>query len=179
MTNTGEGPVDISRLIQQVIEKEVLSGTSIRGNWEEIVGHRLARYMTPVSLKNGTLKVHVLDNVWKHHLELYGEELLNKINAGNTIPIVRQLLIKVGPLSSQDEPSLSKKAFQKIKKKGSTRKKSAKKVPKFPLTLESKEFLKQLRDPELKALAQRLLELFPPESKISSKGANGENNTLR
>lgn len=158
-------PVPVSELVRKFIERLSSSFGNVLGRWEEIVGEQVAKYSVPVSLKNGVLKIHVLDNVWKHHLELNAPDLIEKINSRLTVNIVRQLVIKVGPLGRSNE-AVEKEPAPCIGGKKRKRKKGPERVKTFPLTPESKKFIKELRDPELKQLARRLLKLFPPEEEV-------------
>ncbi|SFM74410.1 DciA family protein [Thermodesulforhabdus norvegica] len=166
MSETSREPVPVSELVQRLIEKQPFSLGGVLGRWEDIVGEQVARYAVPVSLKKGVLKIHVLDSVWKHHMELNARDLICKINSRFPVEVVSKLVVKVGPVEAWDKGSGVSEP--EVKREGKKKKRRLRKAKTYPLTPESKKFIKELRDPELKQLARRLLKLFPPEEDIKS-----------
>lgn len=131
------------------------------GDWEELIGQPLASYCQPKSLKNKLLVIVAYDSVWKHHLELNKEALLQKINLKRPESLVEKIVIRVGALP-EVLPVLnpSHREMEKIGKKRSPAKRK-KKPPSRELTLEEKELLRALADPDLRVIATRLLRKIP------------------
>jgi len=131
------------------------------GDWAEIAGEQVAAYSQPVSLKKKVLLVIAYDSVWMHHIELNKEALIDNINRGRKEPLVEKINIRVGevPLAP---PVLNPnhRLLDKIEPKHQ-RPKKKKKAPQRPLTPEEKALLKSLTDPELRAVAKRLLSHIP------------------
>ncbi|MDR3570427.1 MAG: DUF721 domain-containing protein [Syntrophobacteraceae bacterium] len=131
------------------------------GDWKDFVGEQVARYSSPGSLKNKVLVVVTHDSVWKHHLEQYKELLVEKINAGRAEPIVDKIVIKVGEVLGT-EPVLNPahKNLEKIKaKRLIVRKKQ--KTPARKLSPEEQLLIKNLPDPELRKIGEKLLKRIP------------------
>lgn len=150
----------VGDLIRTIIDTEVMPAVRPIGDWKEIVGDTTARYSKPVSMENGVLRVHVYDNVWKHHLELNKELIKKKINEKCGREIVRKIRFKVKEIILEDEKALIAQAEERPYKQ---LRKKQKKAKKYPLSSESKEFVSNIKDPDLRKLARRLLSLFPPE----------------
>lgn len=150
------------------IIKKLISGKGIVhlispiGNWKEIVGEQIALRARPVRFKQGVLTVHVYDSIWKHHLDLHREDIVEKINACSPKEPVTRIIFKVGELPPPDEEN----EFMPEKPvKAKRQKKTGKSRPrKYELSGEARNFLKTCRDPELKKLARKLLPLFEPET---------------
>ncbi len=159
-------PSKIGSLIESILTQNPLFSANPVGDWSEIVGQKVAKYSQPVKYKDGKLTVHVFDSVWKHHLELNKHELISRINALNNRQIIKDIYFRVGELKNEEEAIINPIARHYMKKKSSSsspRKRRRRKILKYPLSEESRKFIKTLKDPELKAIAKRLLPLFPPE----------------
>lgn len=140
------------------------------GDWRELVGEQVARYCQPTSLKKKVLVVTVYDSVWKYHLELNRQALLEKINRGLPEPRVEALRVRVGELPagvSWEKPSADILAETAGVGKKSRPKRlpgtGKKKRPTRPLTAEEKALLKSLPDPDLRLIGSRLLKRLPLE----------------
>jgi len=160
----------IGSIIQRFLSEQKILPVGPLGDWESIVGSQVASRARPVKLKKGVLTVHVYDSIWKHHLELYKEEILQKINAHRAgLEPVKKIIFKVGELPShQDEIMVVKQSPETSKR---PRKKKIK-PKKYDLSEEAQKFIKTCRDPELKKIARRLLPLFAPESFSSKEHSN-------
>jgi len=131
------------------------------GDWKELAGEQVARYSQPKSLKRGVLTVVAYDSVWKHHLELNKEHLLEKINGKRPKPIVEKIVIRVGQVP-ESLPVLNPKSSQAEKLEAKRyRTKKKKKAPTRPLTPEEKALLKKLPDADLRKIGARLLKRIP------------------
>jgi hypothetical protein len=133
------------------------------GDWKELVGEQVARYSQPKSLKKGVLVVVAYDSVWKHHLELNKEVLMEKINSKRSEPVVEKIVIRVGEVpealpvlnsKSRQAENLEARRYRAGKKK---------KAPVRPLTPEEKALLKSLPDEDLRRIGARLLKRLPLE----------------
>ena len=153
----------VGDLLQGLLKKHPAFSANPVGDWSEIAGEQLARYSEPVSLKKKVLVVVAYDSVYKHHLELNKNALIDKINCRSSEPLVEKIVIKVGELTGGD-PVLNANArlLEKMGAKGSRAKKK-KKTPPRPLTPDEKALLKTLTDPELRRIGERLLKHLPAE----------------
>jgi hypothetical protein len=153
----------VGPLVGLLIARHPSFSTNPVGDWQELVGERVARYCQPKSLKEKILVVAVYDSVWKHHLELYKSALIEKINLGRSEPLVEKIVVRVSELS-EEAPSLNAATRVGGKSRAdSIRRKKKKKTPNRPLTADEKAVLKGLPDPELQAIGARLLKRIPLE----------------
>jgi hypothetical protein len=149
----------IGSIIQRFLAEQKILPTGPLGDWENIVGSQVASRARPVKFKKGVLTVHVYDSIWKHHLELYKEEILQKINAHRLgLEPVTKIIFKVGELPSYQNEMTDEQPPPKTSK----RPKKKAKPTKYDLSEEAQKFIKTCRDPELKKIARRLLPLFAP-----------------
>lgn len=164
----------VGPLLQQVLRKHPAFSASPLGDWADLVGEQGARYSQPRSLRNRVLTVAVYDSVWKHHLELLKDALLEKINNKHPEPLVDKIVLKVGDVPDT-APVLNPqwKQLEKVASKGrKARPPGRKKLPSRSLTPEEKRLLQSLPDPELRAIGRRLLKKLPLEtSSLSEEGA--------
>lgn len=147
----------LGSLLKELLKRHPSFSASPLGDWRDLVGEQVARYSQPVSLKKRVLVVLAYDSIWKHHLELNREVLLEKINERAPESIVEKIVIRVGELS-EDAPVLNSACLQ-LKKLSATRslQKRKKKNPLRQLTPEEKEMIQSLPDPDLRAIGTRLL----------------------
>jgi len=133
------------------------------GDWTELVGPQVARYARPHSLKKKVLVIHAYDAIWKHHLDLNKDALLEKINQGRPEPLVERIRVLVGEVPAS-EPVLNPnyKLLNELKAKN-VRARKRKKPPVRRLTDEEKELLARLPDPDLRAIGRKLLQRLPLE----------------
>jgi hypothetical protein len=131
------------------------------GDWKELVGEQVGSHSSPGSLKNKVLVVVAHDSVWKHHLEQYKEILAEKINAGRPEPIVDKVVIRVGEVLGT-EPVLNPahKNLEKMKAKRLVVRRKTK-APARKLSAEEQALIKNLPDPELRKLGEKLLKRVP------------------
>jgi len=133
------------------------------GEWDRLVGPQVARYSQPKSLKKKILTISAYDSVWKHHLELNKEALLEKINHDRPEPLVEKIVIRVAEVPDE-LPVLNPnyKLLEKVKSK-SLKPRKKKKPPARKLTPEEMELLAKLDDPDLRVLGKKLLQRLPLE----------------
>ena len=74
----------MGKVVGLFIERHPAFATNPLGDWQELVGESMARYCQPQSLKKKVLTVTAHDSVWKYHLELLKDSLLEKINQGTS-----------------------------------------------------------------------------------------------
>lgn len=162
---TPGGNSPIGDLLRSVLKSHPSFRSNPLGDWSELVGEQVARHSKPVSLKNRSLVVMAYDSVWKHHLEIYKEALIEKINKKRPEPIIDRIVIKVGEVPESDpvlNPVYNKMEKELAKKHRMAKKKKA---PLRKLTPEEQELLKSLPDPELRAIGGRLLRRLQAEEK--------------
>lgn len=150
--------MDVGRAVRKALEGHPAFAANPLGNWVDIVGEQIARYSNPVKLKDRVLLVIAFDSVWKHHLDLNREALLQKINEGRKIPLVEKISVRVGEVPQGDAPLNPHHELMQKSKAKTRRERKAKKVPKRTLTAEEESLLKAIEDPELKALGTKLLQ---------------------
>ncbi len=153
-----ESPKALGPLLRQILKKHPAFAASPIGDWKELVGEQIARHSQPKSLKNKTLTVTVYDSVWKHHLEMLKEALVQKINGGKPEPMVTAIVLRVGELP-REEPVLNPnhERLEKLKKTKGQKIRPPKKPPR-KLTFPEQELIRSLPDAELRRIAKRLLE---------------------
>lgn len=153
--------ISVGPLLKAILRKHPAFAANPIGDWSEIVGIQVARYSHPVSLKKKALLVVAYDSVWKHHLELNKEAILEKINRKSREPLVEKISIRVGELPASG--SVLNPNYKLLDKMGVKRSQARrqKKAPARPLTPEEKEVLKGITDPELRAVSTRLLKHIP------------------
>ncbi|MGV8074229.1 MAG: DciA family protein [Syntrophobacteraceae bacterium] len=151
-------------LLQQVLKQHPAFSSTSFGEWSEVAGEQVAKNSQPISLKKKVLKVIVHDSVWKHHMELCKNELIDKINKGRPEPVVEKIVIRVGALPEMAPPlNPEHRLLEKIKPK-KYRHSKKKAVTQIPLTPDEKALLKNISDPELRAVCTRLLKKALPEA---------------
>jgi len=154
----------VGHLMGLLIERHPSFSSNPLGDWKELVGDQVARYCQPHSLKQKVLVVVVSDSVWKYHLELHKDALLEKINAEHGEPLVDKIVVRVGelpetaPQLNPARPSSDRSGL------GKTRQKKKKKAASRPLTPDEKAMLKSLQDPDLRIIGAHLLRHIPVES---------------
>ncbi len=157
------GQSSIGPLLRAFLGRLPAFSASPLGDWRELVGDQVARYSQPKSLKQKVLTVTAYDSVWKHHLELNKEALIEKINKDRPEPIVEKITIRVGELAQS--AAVLNPHRRELEKLGSKRSKGKKKerITLRELTEEEKELIKKLPDPELRSIGKRLLRRIPLE----------------
>ncbi len=151
----------IGELLHRVIKTHPLFTANPVGDWQELVGESVARNSQPKSLKNKVLLVMTADPVWKHHLDMLKDAILEKINSKRPESIVEKIVIRVGEVPGA-LPNLNpnSRLLKKLEARPGRQKKK-KKTPSRLLTPEEKSFLKEITDLELRAIATRLLKHTP------------------
>ena len=80
-----------SRLFEHLgIENRVHEQKAVL-KWEEIVGETIAAVTKPVSVRQGILKVSVLDPVWRQELDFLKQDICRKLNAGLGTIVVKDI----------------------------------------------------------------------------------------
>jgi hypothetical protein len=154
----------VGPLVGELIKHHPSFSANPIGDWVELVGDPVARYCQPRSLKEKVLVVVAYDSVWKYHLDLHREALLEKINMGRAEPLIEKIVVRVGELTEAAAPLNSIYQDLEKSKAGKTRAKKRKKLSTRPLMPDEKTFLKGLRDPDLRAMGARLLKRIPLEN---------------
>ncbi|MDY0040344.1 MAG: DUF721 domain-containing protein [Desulforhabdus sp.] len=156
-----ELPVDV--LLRSFLKNHRAFQANPLGEWDALVGPQVARYSQPKSLKKKILTISAYDSVWKHHLELNKEALLEKINCGRPEPLVEKIIIRVAEVPDE-LPVLNPnyRLLEKFKSK-SLKPRKKKRPPLRRLTPEEKELLAKLDDPDLRAMGKKLLQRLPLE----------------
>jgi hypothetical protein len=149
-------------LVRVVLEKNPAFAANPLGDWRDVVGEQVAKHSRPTRLKDKVLTITAEDSVWKHHIELNREALMDRINRGREEPLVEKVNVRVGHVP-EETPDINPqhKMLNKIKSK---RLRSGRaKRPLRELTREEKELLAGIRDKELKRISTRLLRRLPLE----------------
>ncbi|TFH02663.1 MAG: DUF721 domain-containing protein [Calditrichales bacterium] len=88
---------DISFVLRNIVNEYHLdvdlSSQKIISNWETLVGKKIAKLCTPVSLNKDELTVKAVNNVWKQELALLHEDLVNLLNDRLNMPQVKKIKI--------------------------------------------------------------------------------------
>ncbi len=155
------GRIRVGQLLKGFLEKHPAFVANPIGDWKDLVGEQVARYSCPGSLKNKVLVVIAHDSVWRHHLEQCKEILVEKINAGRHEPIVDKAIIRVGEVHGADAVlNPAHKNLEKLKAKRLALRRKPK-APVVKLSPEEQLLLKNLPDPELRKLGEKLLKRIP------------------
>ena len=155
----------VGPIIRHFLRRLPAFSASALGEWRDLVGDQVAQYSQPKSLKQKLLTIIAHDSVWKHHLDLNREALIEKINKNRPEPIVEKIVVRVGELP-QTPPVLNPR-HRELEKLAARRSRSPKKekIALRELTPEEKELLKKLPDPDLRAIGKRLLRRLPLDEK--------------
>ncbi len=143
----------IGDVIKDVLEERQLFPKTLYGTWEDLVGKETAKYSQPRRLVKGILHVVVTDPVWKHHLELNKEEILEKLRKVNPQKPIKGVRFRIGEIK-KEVPLVEKPKGGKPKRKIQ---KSKRKVPLRKLNDEDREVLKKISDVELRKRCRSLL----------------------
>ncbi len=164
-------PTPLGPLLAGIIREHPAFTANPIGDWQDIVGEQAASASRPVSLKDKTLLVVARDSVWKHHLEMSRALLLSRINGTREQLLVERLVIRVGELP-EAPPELNPNRKLLNKKKTAKQPSSARKrkAPRRKLTPEERTLLRQIKDPELRSISQRLLQYTREEGKTGGPG---------
>jgi hypothetical protein len=151
----------LGSLLRGILGKHPSFSANPLGDWRDLVGEQVARNSQPVSLKEKVLVVAAYDSVWKHHLELNKETLLEKINGKRSETIVEKILIRVAEIPpSADTINPNYRSLRQMESKRYKIRKR-KKSPLRQLTPEEKALLNNLPDADLRAIGSRLLRRVP------------------
>jgi hypothetical protein len=154
----------VGHLVSQLIDRHPSFSANPLGDWKDLVGEQVARYCQPQSLNKKVLTVAAYDSVWKHHLELLKEALTEKINRGRPESLVEKIIVRVCELPEGTTRLTADYRSPRQSGAGKTGERRRRKTPARQLTADEKAFLKDLQDPDLRALGTRLLKRTPLES---------------
>ncbi len=159
----------LGRSMRRMLTEHPLFQANPLGDWEDLVGEQVAQYSYPKELKDGCLLIVCYDAVWKHHLEMNREALLERINQEMDIPLVRKIRFRIGELP---EPDTTINSYARLldKMKPRRRRPRKRKVRLRTLSEDEKALVSGLADKDLRRLAKRLLRRVPLDD---SDGAAG------
>jgi len=151
----------VGPLLTKYLERHPAFAANPIGDWKDLVGEQVARYTVPKSLKNKVLVILAHDSVWKHHLEQLKEVLKEKINCTRSERVVEQITIKVAEMPEL-VPVLNPahKKLEKIKAAKTVAHRKSK-TPTRKLTSEEQSLIKNLPDPDLRKMGEKLLRHIP------------------
>ena len=90
------GPV-MKRLLK---ECEATGGNELRRIsqiWDQVVDPGVAENARPAAINHATLLVHVTSSPWLHQLQFMKKDILSRLNAELTAPVLADILFKIGP----------------------------------------------------------------------------------
>ncbi|MFQ5596497.1 MAG: DUF721 domain-containing protein [Nitrospiria bacterium] len=97
-------PIAISSVLQSTAKKLGLEKGMdlyrLKNRWGDVVGHPIASHTSPISFYHDTLTLHVDGAAWMHELSFLKGEIVKKINRGLGKPSVRNLRLKLAPIST-------------------------------------------------------------------------------
>ena len=114
--------------------------------WNDIVGTTIARNAQPEKIRNGTLFVKVTSPVWMQQLQYMKEMIADKLNQRLKTGIVRNIFFVVGQVNYRTV---------EIEPKSPDASAAA-----GPDPLPNEDFLKSVRDPEIRQAFKRLLKSY-------------------
>jgi len=139
-----EGPRAVADLLVSAVPelRERLFAERIRRAWSTLVGPDVARHARPQSIANGCLQVIVDNSAWLHELTLRAAELTDRVAA--RFESIRSLRFTLGHLEGAGEVSARPPTRpSRVLDPDDVREIDASVAP--------------IRDPELRAVARRLL----------------------
>ena len=75
---------------------EGIEETRLRGAWSEVAGEFVAKQTEPVSLRNGTLTLRVLQPSMRFHLEQSRGQLLRRLKQQAGLETIREVRLVIG-----------------------------------------------------------------------------------
>jgi predicted nucleic acid-binding Zn ribbon protein len=120
--------------------------------WRELMGDKAAERAWPESLKDGVLRVRVVNSSWLHELSMLRHKVLDKITAllGNP-PLVKDVRFYVGGRTPEAEADDVVAALARTRKKAVRTPKVEKAVPPA-VARQIESETAGIEDPELRAL---------------------------
>ncbi len=100
-------PTELSQLMRMVFpsgQEDAWHTVRAFAIWEKAVPKRVLEHARPVSLKNGTLYVHVENSAWSQELSFLSEEILQAVRREVPEARVRKLRFRVAPLPPVPPP---------------------------------------------------------------------------
>jgi len=97
----------LDRSLRDLGLQKRLKAEQLSALWPEIVGPGVAKIAFPAQLRNGTLFIDVVDNVWMQELKFQEGELIGRLNEALREPLVRRLffqLARTPPPDSRPQP---------------------------------------------------------------------------
>ncbi|MBA3960943.1 MAG: DUF721 domain-containing protein [Chthoniobacterales bacterium] len=84
------------KVMQKLGLKERFQEKEVRGAWQALVGEFIAAHSQPISLRDGTLHVHVLQPALRYELERTKPEILRKLKQRFGARTIRELRFRLG-----------------------------------------------------------------------------------
>jgi predicted nucleic acid-binding Zn ribbon protein len=88
----------ISKVIRQYLKElqieKKLKEVSLAGEWEEIVGKIIASKTEKITIRNGTMFIHIRSSVVKNELMMIREELMQALNARAGEELVKEIVFR-------------------------------------------------------------------------------------
>jgi predicted nucleic acid-binding Zn ribbon protein len=88
----------IGRVIKEYLKEnkfeKKLAEVDVVSSWEKIVGRSIARATSSVSIKNGTLYLHMKSSIVRHELLMVKSDLMRAINERAGFEIVKDIILK-------------------------------------------------------------------------------------
>lgn len=92
----------VRSLLRQWLTEEELRVYAACGQWERVVGTKLAERSEPLEFRNGVLLVRASSPVWAQELQFLKHEILRRLNTLVGAPIVKDLLFRQGRLRPKE-----------------------------------------------------------------------------
>ena len=94
----------LSRVIKDLKIEERMEGERLLGQWNRIIGERIAGHSRPIGIKRKKLFVHVDSSGWVYELNThYKGEILNKINEYFGKELLEDIYFKIGEVEGSAE----------------------------------------------------------------------------
>ncbi len=142
----------VGDVVREILEKRELFPKTLYGAWEDIVGGETAKHSQPRRLVKGVLYVVVSDPVWKHHLEMNKQAIIDELKKLAPAKPIEDIRFRLGEIK-QDAPRFEKSKKTAKKKTG----KPKKRLRLRKLTDEDKKVLRKVSDVELRKRCRSLL----------------------
>lgn len=143
----------LDKVIEELLEKKQLFPKTLYGAWEETVGVQAAKYSQPRTKIRNILYVNVTDPVWKHHLILQKDAILERLNKFDPEKPLKEIRFRIGEI--RDDVPIIEKISKRTGKRGG--KKTKKRRALRALTSDEKKVLSKIEYVDLRKVCRLLL----------------------
>ncbi len=93
-SNTEPISVVIRQYLKELQIEKKLKEVSLTGEWEEVVGKIIASKTEKITIRNGTMFIHIRSSVVKNELMMIREELVKALNDRAGEELVKEIVFR-------------------------------------------------------------------------------------